>query len=352
MKKKNWTRLAALAMTMVMLFALVGCGGTKKEEAPAKTETKTEAPAKTETPAKTEAPAKTETSWPERDITVIVPAAAGGGSDTLARLIIPFLEEEWGVKMVVENYDTSIDGTVALAEAKNDGYTLAMAQNTDYGLHIVCYEDLGVSLEDYAFTGGITTTPMILAASAESGIKTLDDLIERANAAPGKIVCTISGQTHLLESLMLEEATGIDITTITRSSGSESAQAIMGSNNDIGILAAKFGPQIVEYGGTILGIFTSERVEKFADFPTFAEQGYDLVDDVMRGWAFPAGTDPEIVAKVEATMKALCERDDFVQALSEGGEIAVFKDKASYDADLASYLDVAQAAYEQFPDAF
>lgn len=340
MKKHQLIRMTALVLSFVISISLTACskGGTQNSEnaLPSNSAQTTE---------------KTDTAWPERDITAIIPAAAGGGSDTLARLIIPFLEEEWGVKIIIENYDTSIDGTVALSEAKSDGYTMSLAQNTDYGLHVVCY-DLGVTLDDFCFTGGITTTPMILAASEGSGIQTLDDLITRAQAEPEKVVCTISGATHLLESLMMEDVLGIDITTVTRSSGGESAQALMGSNNEIGILAAKFGPQIEEYGGTILGIFTGERVENFPEYATFSEQGFDLTDDVMRGWAFPDGTDPAIIAKVESTMEKLCGQEDFIRALAEGGEIVSFKNSADYTVALNDYLEIAQEAYQLYPDAF
>ncbi|MGI6030036.1 MAG: tripartite tricarboxylate transporter substrate binding protein [Eubacteriales bacterium] len=331
MKKNRMYKWMAAALSTTILAGLTGCDSSN--------------------PSGSGTSGGSAENWPERDITMIMPSPAGGGSDTLARLIIPFLEEEWGVKIVIENYDTALDATVAMSEAKNDGYTMGMCQNTDYGLHTVCY-DLGITLDDFTFACGMTNTPMILAASEKSGIKSLDDLIAAANANPGQIVCTTSGATHLLESLMVEDALDIDISTVVRSSGSESAQALMGNNNDIGVLAAKFGSQIEEYNGTVLGIFTSERLEEYPEYATFTEQGYDVVDDVMRGWVFPAGVDQAIVDKVEATMKELTEREDYVQALAEGGEIAAFKEGAQFTQELQDYLTVAEEAYEQYPDAF
>ena len=235
-------------------------------------------------------------AWPEdRPIEFLVAYAPGGSTDVMARAMQPFLEKRLDAKIVIVNRPGAAGeiAYTALSKAKPDGYTFAFI-NTPGFVSTRVQRRVGYEETSIRPVARIVDDPTVLAVSNDATYKSLDDFVQAAKAAPGKLSVGTSGvgtDDHLM-MVQLEQLTGITLTHVPFAGASESATALMGGH------ISSAGQNISELSDDskyrVLAQFSNERMPQEPELPTAKEQGVDLVMTSERGIAAPAKVPDDI----------------------------------------------------------
>jgi tripartite-type tricarboxylate transporter receptor subunit TctC len=242
-----------------------------------------------------------QSSWPDKPVKVIVPFAAGGGTDAVARPWCDKLGQILGQQFVVENRGgaSGLIGTEAAVKAAPDGYTLLMSSNTTTVnlplLRKVPYDPK--SLTPVARLGDVVTGFVI---HASVGVKTFREMVEYAKANPGKLAFGSSGSgtgPHMRYE-MLRYKTGVDILHVPYRGGADSLIDLLANN--IQMMNEPVTLPHVKAGKLhLLNINHNERSVDFPDIPTLTELGYSNADaPIWFGLWAPTGTPKEILQRL------------------------------------------------------
>jgi tripartite-type tricarboxylate transporter receptor subunit TctC len=288
------------------------------------------------------AAAQTADDFPNRPIKIIVPQAAGSGIDIHARILAQKMNELWGQPGVVENRPgaNAIIGMEAAAKSAPDGYTLVYAPVSSVTTNGFIYKKLPYDpLRDFAPITQTVSNPLGLVANPGSGIKSINDLVERAKANPGQInygSFGIGNMTHL-QGVLLSLAADIKMTHVPYRGQTPMVTDILAGQIPIGFTTTAGVTDLIESGKLdLLSVFTVERDEQFPKTPTPTEIGYPNV--VVVGWAglmAPAGTPKPIVAKLHAGMVKVLAMPDVKDAIFKQGSKAV---SSKSPEDFANYI--------------
>jgi tripartite-type tricarboxylate transporter receptor subunit TctC len=253
--------------------------------------------------------------YPERPITMVVPFAAGGGTDLSARTIAQFLEKEIGGKIVVVNKPGAA-GEIGLAEvanAKPDGYTIGII-NTPGIVTIPIEREARFKLDSFDMIAGVVDDPGTISVLESSPIKSIEDLVKAAKAKPGEITVGTQGvgSAGHIGVLLLEKAAGIDLKPIPFTGASTSRNALIAG--EIQASMANLGEALTFAAGQpwrILGVMSPEPSPMAPDLPTFKSAGYDIEGGSLRGIGAPKGTPTEILEKLSAGIAEIVKNDEF-----------------------------------------
>jgi tripartite-type tricarboxylate transporter receptor subunit TctC len=304
-----------VSICLGLMFNTVGCS---------KTQSKPTEPAKTTESAKTADQVKT---WkPEKMITLIVPAGAGGTTDIMGRII----EKVWpkyvpDVKVTVVNKPGGggVIGSMEISKSKPDGYTfgVGLGQGCDIVLpHIdkaVEYD----SRKDLLPVALLTQSPVLIAASAESGLKSMQDVVDWSKKT-GKTVVGSNGNANSLADVILKyfgKKAGINVTSVPYTSAPATINAVLGG--DALIAGAQPGDvKALVKGGklVVLGIDSKEPNKNYPGVKTFIEQGYDVsTPGFQKGVALPPQTPKEIVQFYDEIFKKISADEEFVKLMTD-----------------------------------
>ena len=300
--------------------------------------------------------ASAQASWPDKPVKVIVPFAAGGGTDVVARPWCDRLSQTFGQQFVVENRGgaSGLIGTEAAAKAAPDGYTLLMSSNTTPVnlplLRKVPYDPK--SLTPVARLGDVVTGFVI---HASIGPKTFKEMLDYAKANPGKLAFGSSGSgtgPHLRYE-MLRFKTGVDILHVPYRGGADALVDIL--SNNIQMMNEPVTLPHVKAGKLyLLNINHSERSPDFPDIPTLTELGYPNADAPIwfSLWA-PTGTPREILQRLNTEIVKQSQTPEMKEKLRLAGaapviqtldEIAAFREVDSKN--MAELIKTAQIKIE------
>lgn len=296
-------------------------------------------------------PALAQTEWPERTVNVIIGASPGGDTDFNARTMAKYFEEITGTPMVITNMPGggATIATSAVRDAEADGYTMLFGHTG----HLIVTEVSG--LADYGIDQfEICCIPAIdqgavFVASAQSGIESIDDLVQRTQEEPGSVVfgTELGGYSHL-QALKFQEETGAEMRIVDTGSASEKIAAMLGGRIDVAGIAYGAIQDYHESGDmVVLGQPNEERNPLLGDIPTFAEQGIDFVMNNPYIIAFPEGTDEAIVARMGEIMQQITEKPEYAADLEQG-----FKQPVSFlpQGDAMERLNSIRENYMQYRD--
>jgi tripartite-type tricarboxylate transporter receptor subunit TctC len=278
-------------------------------------------------------------AWPDKPVRIIVPFAAGGGTDMVARPWAEKLSQAFGQQFVVENRGgaSGLIGTEAAAKAAPDGYTfLITGATTTIALPLmrkVNYD--AASLMPVGRVGDILCGHVINAAV---GPKTLPEVIDYAKKNPGKLAFGSSGNgtTPHLRFEIFKLKTGVDILHVPYRGGADSLTDLLANN--VQLMNEPVTLPHVKAGKLHLFVVNhSERMADFPDVPTLTEAGYPNCDVPLwfTLWA-PGGTSKEIIQKLNAKIVEISKTDDMKAKLHLAGavpvlqtpeEIAAFREK-------------------------
>ncbi len=255
-------------------------------------------------------PAGARAAYPERVITLIVPFAAGGPTDIIARIVSVAFQKSLGQSVVVENRGGGggNPGMAIAARATPDGYTLLLT-STAIAVNPALYSSLPYDpFKDFVPICELVNAPNVLFVRANSGIKTVADLVARARAAPGTLNYSSPGagtKSHLTAE-QLKLRAGIDMVHIPYRGGGPATMAVLEGTVDVGSVAlAPVEPLIKEGKFTALAVTGAERWFSLPKVPTMIEAGFPgFVSDTFNALFAPAGTPPEIIALLSKESQA------------------------------------------------
>jgi tripartite-type tricarboxylate transporter receptor subunit TctC len=264
--------------------------------------------------------------YPSKPIRLIVPYAAGGTSDILARQVGPKLTDAWGQPVVIEN-KTGANGNVGadfVAKSAPDGYTLLL---TDLGGLVISpsvYPQLPFNpAKDFSPVVMVSYSPHVLGVHPSVGVNDMGELIAKAKAQPGKLNFAVSGigGAPQLAGIEFAQRTGVQWTYIPYKGGSDAVAAVAAGQADVlfnGMLAT--WPTV--QGGRIkaLAISSARRVPSAPDTPTVAEQGLaGFETGSFQGVIGPTGIPGDIVTKLNAELVRVLNTADMKERFAKQG---------------------------------
>lgn len=272
-------------------------------------------------------------SYPNKSITLVVPFAAGGPTDVVARLLGATMTKSLGQTVVIEN-KVGAGGTVAsnyTAKAAPDGYTFLIHHN-GMATAPALYRKLAFNpLTDFEYVSQVVDVPMTLVGRKDLPPKDFKELVAYLKANGDKINVAHAGLgavSHLC-SVLFRQAIGVDMTTIPFSGTGPAMNALLGGQVDL-MCDQTTGttPHIKAGSIKLYGVTTSARLKTMPEAPTLAEQGlagFQMV--VWHGVYAPKGTPKAATEKFGAALSAALKEPSIVAKLNELGSVIVPEDK-------------------------
>ena len=276
--------------------------------------------------------APAQAQYPERNITLIVPYGAGGGTDITARMLARDLDAALGKPVTVENRAGGGGwvGWGALAQAKPDGYTVGYLNVPSmYAGYLDKQYKRTETLDSFTPLMNHVLDYNVWAVKADSPFKSVKDVVEAAKKTPDTLTVSAfgAGSDDHLAILSMEVENKIKMITVHHKSTAEAKTAALGGH--IHILGANISEVAEEAkAGTIriLGVMSPERSRFLPSAPTFKEQGFNQNWSVSRGIAAPAGLPKDVEAKLVAALeKTLNSKEHQDKAASLSLEPRVIK---------------------------
>lgn len=261
--------------------------------------------------------------WPSKPVQVIVPAGAGGDTDFNARQMARFFEKIVGKPMVVTNVNGG-GGTIGMSQVENaapDGNTMFFAHT---GIMIV-NEASGMINHKFDAKLDVACIPavdkgMVLIGSKKSGLKGVQQVIDKAKAAPNTVIygTEMGGYSHL-QGLIFQKKTGIQMKFVDVGSASDKITSLLGGRIDLASIS--FGP-VKDYAATgdmsMVAQYNEVANPLLGNIKTFKDQGLQL--DMGKPYiiAFPKGTNPAILQKMSDVMRQITKDPAYAKALEDG----------------------------------
>ena len=293
-------------------------------------------------------------SYPNRPIRLIVPFAAGGLNDVVARLVGPYLEKSLGQPVIIDNRPAAsgIVGTEATAMAPPDGYTLLMVASS---FTVVPATNPKVPYDaerDLAPIGLVAKNPLLFLVTPKVPAHSLVEFVALAKANPGKFNYASPGaatQTHLIVELFSQKA-GIKLQHIPYRGGSPAMTAMVAGDTQFTAISTLLSlPQI--QAGALRAIATGglEREPQLPDVPTVVEQGYPGFEAIQWiGLLTTAGTPGEIIARLNTELNRALRDPDLIARFAQQGIAPAGGSPAEFQAtianDLKNFTAIARAA--------
>ena len=267
--------------------------------------------------------------YPNKPVKVVIPGGAGSGPDTLARVITAKLADLWGQPVVAENV-AGAGGNIGhqrVAKSPGDGYTLLLGMIGPMAINPTLQEGrLGFDpVKDLVPISMVSRYPNILAVHPGVPAKTLPELLAYAKANPGKLRYGTpgTGTTPHLSAVMLSSMAGIEMVEVPYKSSAQMTTDVMAGHIDLIFLNPAAILQHVKSGALRGLAITSPTRQPYApELPTMTESGvpgYEVSS--WYGLFAPAGTDPSVIAKVNADLaKVISHPDVHQQFLFRGDE--------------------------------
>jgi tripartite-type tricarboxylate transporter receptor subunit TctC len=275
--------------------------------------------------------------FPDRPVTLIVPWAAGGGTDAIARTLGALLERDLKqpVNVVNRTGGNGVVGHSAIAQAAPDGYTIGLITLEINMMHWVGHTDL--TYEAYTPLALINADPAAIHVRADSPYKSLKDLLAAIKANPGKLKASGTGQGgswHLALAGMLRSE-GIEASAVgwVPSTGAATAlQDLAAGGVDFVSCSLPEARALIDAGRVrSLALMAEKRAGLLPSLPTLAEAtGSNWTKGVWRGMVGPKGMPKDIAARYEEAIKKAYESKDFQESLTSRGFEPVWADSVKF----------------------
>ena len=280
-------------------------------------------------------------AYPTKPIRWIIGFPAGGGADTVARIMEPWLSRRLGQPVIIENRpgaSTNI-AVQAVVNSPPDGYTLLW-----HGLSSVVNASLFTNLpfdiqRDIDPTAGVVSYPMIMVAHPSVPAKSVAELIAHAKANPGKVTMASFGTgsaSHLAGELFKFMA-GIDMVHIPYRGGAPMTSDLIGGQVQVGFdVMVTALPQVRSGKLCALGVLGAKRFDPLPDVQTVAEtvSGYEA--STWAGVGVPRGTPPEIIERLNREVNAGLAQPDIRARLADVGTVPMVLNAAGFKAYIAA----------------
>ena len=269
--------------------------------------------------------------YPDQPVMLVIPFSAGGDADGAARALAMVAQKTLGQPLVPVNRAGASGGigSIAVRNAKPDGYTLLIARVGSQAVLPALQPTAGYKWNDFTFIGLLELNPYVCVTRADSPLKTMKDLVDALKARPGKLNYSTSGPATILnfgpqllfDVLKLGKDAAVQI---AYKGGGEAALAVLSGDVDFScgnlssmvgnIKAGKLRPLITT---------TPERVKDLPDVPTAREAGYPQLEAIV-GWSAlygPPGMSKELVERWAATLSTAAKDSQWIGATEKAGSI-------------------------------
>jgi tripartite-type tricarboxylate transporter receptor subunit TctC len=263
--------------------------------------------------------------YPAKPVTIIVPFAAGGGTDIVARLVAGKLEQRFGKSFLIENKAGagSTTGAAAAAKAAPDGYTLLMAPSPTMAVAVTIYKNLPYEpVADFVPLALVAQTPFALIVNPSLPIHSVADLIKYAKEKPGTLSYGSAGPgtPHHLYAELLKSMTGIDMSHVPYRGSGPLVNDVVGGHLPLTFVDVPPAVGVIQTGKVrAIALSSKARLPTFPDLPP--------VDDTVPGfdaasWQMlvaPAKTPRPIVDKLHAELKAILATAEMKERFANDG---------------------------------
>lgn len=333
MKKK----VILLALTLAFSMLLTACGSSAST--PAST-------SDTSTDDSTEQTASVD--YPKGTITLICPFGAGGSSDLTVRALATAAEKYLGTSITIENVSgaSASLGTAQLSTSDPDGYTIGLV--TSNSVCLVPHQLDGITYvpDDFKYICTYGQYGYGFVVSADSGIESIDDVIELAKNSKAPLPVAASGASQLLVISDFAEAAGIELEPVTYSSGAEIITDLLGGHIQVAVSGESEATPYIKSGELkLLASTTDQHWSIEPDMETMQELGYENV--IQRGYAslaVPADTPDEIVTILRDAFEQATQDQDYLDVMDNLVFAAVYQDGDwTHDFYVQAYDEFAEA---------
>jgi tripartite-type tricarboxylate transporter receptor subunit TctC len=255
-------------------------------------------------------------AYPAKPVRLVVPFAAGGNADVLARILGEGLTRRMGQAFIIDNRPGGSDiiGTQFVARSAPDGYTLLLISNSHTVNPILFGKKLPYdTIKDFAGVAKIATTPMVLAAYPGMGVTTVKDLIAKAKSAPGQINFSSSGNgssAHMAGEL-LNSMAGIELKHIPYKGTSQGVSDTISGQVQLAFPSLSAAGALIKAGQLrALAVTTAKRSAVAPELPTIAETLPDFDASIWTAIIAPAGVPKPIVSRLNAEIRNVLDDPD------------------------------------------
>ena len=293
-------------------------------------------------------------TYPSRPVRLIVPFAAGGLNDVVARLVAPYLERALGQPFIIDNRPAAsgIVGTDATAKATPDGYTLLMVASSFTVIPATHQKVPYDAQRDLAPIVMVAKNALLFLVNPKVPAKSLAEFVALAKADPGKFNYASPGaatQTHLVVELFSQRA-GIKLQHIPYRGGAPAMTAMVAGDTQFTAISTLLSlPQIQSAALRAIASGSLSRDPQLPDLPTVAEQGFPGFEAIQWiGLLTTAGTPTEIIERLNAEVNRALRDPDLIAKFAQqgispaGGTPADFQ--RTIAADLKNWTETARAA--------
>jgi tripartite-type tricarboxylate transporter receptor subunit TctC len=286
-------------------------------------------------------------AYPTKPVRLVVPFAAGGPVDVLARALGAKLSTQLGQQFIVDNKagGGSVIAWDHVAKSPADGYTLLVAGIGSRTILPYVAKIPFDPAKDLLAVTRLADAPNVLVANPAAGYKSLADVVTKAKASPGKVNIAIPAPatvTHFASTILQQEA-GIQLTEVPYKGGAPAVNAVMAG--EVELMSADIGavlPQIQAGRLVALATASPKRLPQLPQLPTTAESGYpQLLAVNVYGLFAPAGTPKDIVSKLSA---AVAQALRSPEAREQLGKLGMVPETSSPEA-FESYLQQETARW-------
>lgn len=298
------------------------------------------------------APAQ-DAAFPGKPITLLVGYPPGGSTDLTGRAVADQLARKLGVPVVVENA-SGAGGAIAamrVTKAPPDGYTLLLGANNEIAINrLIAPASVKYSYKDFTPVGLVASQPMVLVASAASGVKDVNQFLATVKAKPGRFSYGSSGvgtALHLAGEMVKDQG-GLFMTHIPYRGVAPLTIDLVGGALDYGVFVLSSGLPHIRSGKVVaLGVTQKNRSAAAPDIPALSESPKlkNLDIDVWFALMAPPQLPAPILAKLRAALNETLQAPEFRKKLEEAGSTI-----APLNVDMTRFLESEAAKYQKIVD--
>lgn len=298
------------------------------------------------------ASASEQTSFPNKHVTIVVPFAAGGGTDAIARTIGRALSDKWGQSVVVDNR-TGADGVVGtqrVLQQPADGYTMLIQLNSML-LYDWLHKSAGINvLNDLEPISKIQESPLVITVNSAHPANNLQELFDHCKKT-GKCSYGTATANGKLVGRQLEEIAGTSMAAIPYKGTSAMVSDLLGGHLEIAMLSANLATPMLNDGKIkAFAVGTKDRFKSLPNVPTFLQaSGQNINGTTWYGLFVKAGTPPEIIKKIERDLMEIAGDEKILATINAQGATPLFTNSENFRKDLQQeYSQVAVIADKVF----
>jgi tripartite-type tricarboxylate transporter receptor subunit TctC len=270
-------------------------------------------------------PAAHAQTYPSRTITLIIPFAAGGSNDIVARAIGKELTRAWGQPVIAENRAGAggVIGAAAVAAAPPDGYTLLLVSST-FTINAAIRKTMPFdTIKDFTPVAFVARSPLLVTASNKLAVKSAKELIALAKSKPGQITYASSGlgSINQISAELIALSAGVKLTHIPYKGGAPALNDLLGGHVDIYVSSLPQVLQLAQSGqANALAVTSAKRAPQLPDVPTLDESGIPGFD-LASWWGIvgPAGMPANVVNALNAEIGNMLTSPELGKFLANEG---------------------------------